>query len=286
MNWTKAETDIYNDALKLVEKNNKLMARMYLKTQKEIAEKLKKFYLLTSPTDSQQYQAARLAEIFKDINKRLTLLTGLGQKQIEDAFLDQYKAVFNSYSYALGEYAGLLPLSMVSESVIKAGLSKPIGKYNFKDYGRYAKKKLQEDLREQIAISLNKGEGPAKLSKRLEDIFGSAISRHTATARTELLKSYSLAQEEGVNQAEELGIEFKFKWLGRNDFKIVNGKKIHRERPAHRALNDTYAKKGKDGKYYFYGLGCKGTSPRLFTGPNSAAMNVNCRCRRLNIPVV
>ena len=277
MTLSQAETDIYEQALKAVEKNNKLLARMYLKTQKDIAEKLKQFFLSVDPSSSQQYQAQRLSEIFKDINKRLTLLTGLSTKQIEESFLEQYKTVFNNYSYTLGEYAGLLPLSMVSEAVIKKALLDPIGNYNFKQFADYAKKTLIEDLREQIAISLNKGENPAKLAKRLNDIFGDAISRHTATARTELLKAYSLAQEEAVNQAEDLGIKFKFKWLGRND---------GRERPAHIALNGTYAKKAEDGEYYFYGLGCKGTSPRLFEGANSAAMNINCRCRRLNIPVI
>lgn len=277
MNWVQAEKEIYNKALKAVEKTNQSLIRVYLITQKEIEQQLKQFYLTVDPSSSKQYQAQRLSEIFKDINKRLTILTGLTTKQIEDAFLNQYKTIFNSYSYALGEYAGLLPLSMVSEAVIKKALMDPIGNYNFKQFGTYARKKLTEDLREQIAIALNKGEGPAKLSKRLNNIFGDAIARHTATARTELLKSYSLAQEEAVSQAEDLGIEFKFKWLGRND---------GRERPAHIALNGTYAKKAKDGKYYFYGMGCRGTSPRLFEGGNSAAMNIQCRCRRLNIPVI
>jgi len=281
MNWTQSETEIYNAALASVEANNKALARMYLKTQKEIADKLKQFFLSVDPSWSKQYQAQRLSEIFKEINTRLSVLTKLTTRQIEDAYLSTYKDVFKAYSYNLGEYAGLLPLSVASEKLIIAGLSEPIGNYNFKQFATYARETLTADLREQVSISLLKGENPVKLAKRLESIFGDAIARHAATARTELLKAYSLSQEESVNQAEDQGIKFKFKWLGRND---------GRERSSHIALNGTFAKLNtKDGKSYFHGGGCKGTSPRLFvteTGGNPAAMNANCRCRRLNIPIV
>lgn len=277
MTWSQSETDIYEQALKAVEDNNKLLARMYLKTQKDIAEKLKQFFLSVDPSSSKQYQAQRLSEIFKDINKRLTILTGLSTKQIEDAFLDQYKTVFNSYSYALGEYADLLPLSMVSEAVIKKALMDPIGNYNFKQFGTYARKKLTEDLREQIGISLSKGEGPAKLAKRLNEVFGNGISRHTSTARTELLRSFSLAQDESVLQAIEQGIEFQYIWKANLDGRV---------RESHAQENGKKAKILKNGMPEFTVGASKGTGPRLLNGPDQAKQCINCRCRRLNQPVI
>jgi hypothetical protein len=275
MNWSDSETEIYNKAMAKVEATNKALARVYLKTQKEIADKLKQFFLSVDPSWSKQYQAQRLSEIFKEINTRLTVLTKITTKQMEEAYLSTYTDVFKSYSYNLGEYVGILPLSIASEKLILQGLADPIGNYNFKQFQGYTRETLISDLKEQVGISLLKNEGPVKLAKRLESIFGDSIARISSTARTELLKSFSLAQEESVRQAEEQGISFKFRWLGRND---------GRERESHIALNGTYAHLEKDGKYYFYAGGCKGTSPRLFKGPKQGAQNIQCRCRRINEP--
>lgn len=276
MTWSQAETDIYEQALANVADNNKALARMYLKANKEISDKLKQFLLTIDPSWSAQYQAKRLSDIFKEINKRLSVLSKLTEKQIEEAYLQQYKAVLDSYSFELGKYFDLLPLEVVSNKMIMDTLnSVKITDYSFRDYSGYARKVLQDDLKEQISISILEGENPNMLAKRLKEVFGDAIARHTATARTEVLKAFSLSQEEAISQAEDLGITFKFKWSGNND---------GRERPAHIALNGKYATKEDDGKSYFYGQGCKGTSPRLFTGNKSAGMNINCRCRRMSIP--
>lgn len=277
MSWSTAETEIYNKALANVETTNKQLARVYLKVQKEISDKLKQFYNSADPSWSKEYQAKRLADLFKEINKRLTLLTKIETQKIESAFLDQYKTTFETYSYNMGEYLGVLPLSISPESLIMASLNEKIGQYSFLKSMTEKQALLREQLQDAVGISISKGEGPVKLLARLKETFDTGISRYMSTARTEMLKAYSISQEESIKQAEEQGIKFRSKWLGRND---------GRERESHIALNGTYAKLAKDGNYYFYAGGCKGVSPRLFVGLKSASQNVNCRCRRLNIPVV
>ncbi len=135
---------------------------------------------------------------------------------------------------------------------------------------------LRDALRESVALSIAQGEGPVKLAKRLKEAFDSGLMRTITTARTELLKSFSLAQIESVHQAQDLGIEFSFQWLGRPD---------GRERPSHVALNNTFAKEfTKKGDPIFYAGASKGPAPRLMVGKDQAAQVVNCRCRRQNIP--
>lgn len=283
MNWIDAERLIYELALKNTERTNRAIVRVYLTVQKEIEDELKRFFLTIDPNASKQYQAARLAEIFKTINQRLTALTGITADKIEQAFLGQYQDIFNTYAYNFGEYyaaatltGNMLPFSMVSESVIKAALNEKIGEYSFRKSMQTKQTILRQQLREAVATSITKGESTAKLTERLMEAFNSGISRYTATARTEMLKAYSLSQEASYAQAEELGIKLSAPmWLGSND---------GRERAAHVALNNTYARLEKDGKYYFHGSGCKGTGPRLFTGPKSAGMNIQCRCRALRMP--
>lgn len=283
MNWADSETEIYEQALASVEACNKRIAKVYLLVQKEISDELKQFYLSVNPSWSAQYQAQRLSDIFETINMRLSAFTGFTTDRIESAFLGQYQDTFNNYAYNLCDYYStpgsfpLLPFSQVDESVIKAALNEKVGEYSFLDSMADKQATLQQQLREAVAISITKGEGIVDLVNRLQEAFDSGISRYVATARTEMLKSYSLAQEEATRQARgEMGITFSYQWLGFPD---------GRERPSHLALNNTFAKIDKDGNPYFIGGGCRGSSPRLFVGLKSAAMNVNCRCRRLNIPM-
>jgi SPP1 gp7 family putative phage head morphogenesis protein len=195
---------------------------------------------------------------------------------MEEAYLGTYKDVFNSYSYNLGEYAGILPLSIASEKLILQGLADPIGNYNFKQFQGYARETLISDLKEQVGISLLKGENPVKLAKRLETIFGDSIKRITATSRTELLRAYSVAQDESITQALEMGIEFKYVWRARLDSRV---------RDSHRAENGKKADIDKNGMPVFTVGQSKGTGPRLLYGPDQAKQTISCRCRRLNVPV-
>jgi hypothetical protein len=50
-------------------------------------------------------------------------------------------------------------------------------------------------------------------------------------------------------------------------------------------MNGKYAKVNKDGMPEFKVGQSKGTAPRLLVGVDSASQNINCRCRRLNIPL-
>lgn len=288
MNWVAAEKEIFDNALKSVEKTNRALIRVYLITQKEIEEELKQFFLTVDPSWSKQYQAQRLTEIFKAINIRLSALTKISTETIEKAFLREYQDTFNNYAYELSTaYTGMavidpglfvsLPFSIQPESVIRAALNKKIGSYNFLGQMNENTATLRQQLREAVAISIQKGESPAKLAKRLDAEFGKLLSKTIRTSRTEMLKAFSLAQEESVDQARDMGIEFTYIWLGRDD---------GRERASHIALNNTYPSSfTTSGKPMFRAGNSSGYGPRLLKGKDSAAQNIQCRCRRLNVPM-
>jgi hypothetical protein len=288
MNWIAAEKQIFEDALKAVEKTNQALIRVYLITQKEIEAELKQFYLSVDPSWTKQYQAARLTEVFKTISIRLKALTGISTEKIEQAFLRVYQDTFNNYAYNLSDvYTGFssvsagefvaLPFSIQPEATILAALNKKIGSYNFLGQMNENTALMRQQLREAVAVSIQKGEGPRKLAKRLDDIFGSDLSKSIRTARTEMLKAFSLAQDEAMDEAREMGIEFTYIWLGRDD---------GRERASHVVLNNTYPKSfSTSGKPIFKAGSSSGYGPRLLKGSDSAAQNIQCRCRRLNIPM-
>lgn len=284
MNWAYGEQLIYEQALRRVEEANKAIALVYLNVQKEIADELKQFYLSIDPSWSAQYQAQRLSEIFSTINTRLSAFTGFTTSRIESAFLGQYQDTFNNYAYDLSDYYSkpgafpILPFSMPDESVIRAALNEKIGEYSFLNSMADKQADLQQALREAVAVSVAKGEGVVALTNRLQETFDSGISKYVTTARTELLKAYSLSQEEVTRQArDEMGIEFSYQWLSAAD---------GRTRPAHAAANGKFAKNFKeDGTPIFYIGASHGSGPRLLVGMDQAAQNINCRCRKLCWPL-
>lgn len=284
MNWLDAERVIYENALANVESTNKALVRVYLTVQAEITDELKQFYLSVNPSWSAQYQAQRLTEIFNTVNTRLSAFTGFTTNRIEGAFLGQYQDTFNNYAYDLSDYYSkpgafpILPFSMPDESVIRAALNEKIGEYSFLNSMADKQADLQQALREAVAVSVAKGEGVVALVDRLKETFDSGISKYVTTARTELLKAYSLSQEEVTRQArDEMGIEFSYQWLSAAD---------GRTRPAHAAANGKFAKNFKeDGTPIFYIGASHGSGPRLLVGNDMIAQNVNCRCRRLNVPM-
>jgi SPP1 gp7 family putative phage head morphogenesis protein len=296
-NWTESETEIYEAALSAVEKQNKQLARVFIKVQKEITDELKQFFISIDPSWSKQYQAQRITELFKTFNKRLSALSGIATDEIEKAFLETYQSTFYTYAYNMCDYyAGmsgfmgfaLLPFQPTNEAAIMAALTDKIGEYSFLRSMYEKRMDLQSALREEIAAAIAKGEGPLVLAKKLKDVFDSGLMRYVTTARTEMLKAYSIAQDEAVSQAQEMGIEFTYMWSS-----AIDG----RTRTGHAKENGQYAKV-KNGKPYFtvdvyrkikgvpvlVGT-ASGPGPRMLTGPYAAESNINCRCRRLNIPM-
>jgi hypothetical protein len=296
-NWSESETEIYEAALSAVEKQNKQLARVFIKAQKEIADELKQFFISVDPTWSQQYQAQRLSELFKMFNKRIAALSGIATTEIEKAFLETYQSTFYNYAYNLCDYyAGmsfapgftLLPFQPTSEAAIMAALTDKIGEYSFLRSMYEKRMDLQSALRESVSVAIAKGEGPLVLAQKLKEVFNAGLMRYVTTARTEMLKAYSIAQDEAVSQAQEMGIEFTYMWSS-----AIDG----RTRTGHARENGQYAKV-KNGKPYFtvdvyrkikgvpvlVGT-ASGPGPRMLTGPYAAESNINCRCRRLNIPM-
>jgi len=282
MSWTQSELDIYNRALANVEATNKTLARAYILMQKEIADKLKQFYISIDPSWTQQYQAQRLTELFKQIDIKLSALTGLTTTEIERAYLRQFRSTFYCYAfdlsgyYATGNEYPVLPFSTLNNRAIIASLDEQIGANSFRDIVRNQQTALRESLREQVALSAGLGESIPQLTARLDAIFGSSISRVATTARTELLTALSLAQEQAVSEARAMGINFDYVWTGRADA---------RERDSHRAMNNKKAREFYPNGDPMFKVGASiGIGPRLLTGPDQAAQNINCRCRRANIP--
>jgi len=285
MNWSNSETSIYNQALKNVEKTNKQLASMTVKIQKEVISKINQFYLSVDPTWTDAYKTKRVEEIIKQSDRYLSLLSKYFITTLTAGYVLNYISTFSGYGKIITPLAGE-SIKIISEKEILKNLYRTIGDFNFLKHEKEVAETLRSKLQDMVKSAVDRGINPKKLEKELAEEFGKHILRHQATARTELLTAYSIAQEESISQAEGQGIRFRFKWKGNDQMIKVGNKMVHRERETHRKLNDTYAVYDKkDDKYYFHASGCKGTGPRLFSGEKAAGENINCRCRKLCIPV-
>lgn len=298
MNFTESENIIWESALKNTEKTAQQVARVYMQVSSEISKELEAFFKIADPSWSKQYQAERLKRIFEELTVRFEVLTGLERDIITKSYIKQYYDVYYNYAFSYSEFATgfnmlsqnqflLLPFSIQPESVILASLNEKVGEFSFLRSTRSAQINLKNQLREAVAVSIQKGESVAQLSQRLRQEFNSGITRYVTTARTEMLKAFSIAQEESSIEAEDLGIDCTYVWKSAHDIRtrrghaIADGQvaEIVKGRP--RFKIQVWRTRNKAPVY----MGdCQGPAPRLLTGRLQAEANINCRCRRITIP--
>lgn len=116
----------------------------------------------------------------------------------------------------------------------------------------------------EIAQGLIAGEGYSTIAKRIEKQLGFASKKARLVARTEAGRSRSIAAEKVLEEASKHAKMTKV-WASMLD---------HRVRMTHRILDGKEA--DKNGLFHYKAN--KTTAPRLWVGPDSAALSIQCRC--------
>lgn len=116
----------------------------------------------------------------------------------------------------------------------------------------------------EIAQGLIAGEGYSTIAKRIEKQLGFSAKKAKLVARTEVGRSRSIAAEKVFAEATKHATMTKV-WASMLD---------HRVRMTHRTLDGKEADKGG----LFHYKSNKTTAPRLWVGPDSAALSIQCRC--------
>ena len=116
----------------------------------------------------------------------------------------------------------------------------------------------------EIAQGLIAGEGYSTIAKRIEKQLGFSAKKAKLVARTETGRSRSIAAEKVLAEASNYAKMTKV-WASMLD---------NRVRMTHRMLDGKEA--DKDG--LFHHKANKTSAPRLWVGPDSAALSIQCRC--------
>jgi len=283
------EREIYNLALKNVTKANRNIARIYLETFEKIEQQLaaqasKIFVGNVRLLDN----AIRLEQLQFQIQQDLRAMNVKVARTISSNYIQNFENTYYRTGYNVETEVNLgkgfqnmangynLNYTILPREAIKASLDERIAGHTFKDRLVRDRDVLRFRTREKVAETLIEGLSPRELSRRLKEMdeaFAIGQARATTTARTELLRAYSIGQDDSANHAKSAGVEFTFSWSSTLDT---------RTRQDHVIMDKKEADRIEDGEPVFVlPDGSEGPGPRLI---GVASQDINCRCRRLNQP--
>jgi hypothetical protein len=277
------ETKIYNLAVKRTNKVKKKLSVLYQEAFERIEGKLATIRInKTEGLPISEFQEQRLERLLFQIDQELRRLristesairTGMFQN-LENTYLDtgyilerevNLGAAFSDLAFDVKFNYPVFP-----REVIQAALTDlRVGGHTFKDRMLREQRLLQYQVRQETAQAIIEGIPVREFEKHIatiKDAMGRGTARVQATARTEMLRAYSIGQQEAIDIAEDGGLEGDSVWGSTLDGKT---RKDH-------VIMDL-KKTDPDGLFTLPD-GSRGLYPRAET--LSAKESVNCRCRK------
>lgn len=206
----------------------------------------------------------RLKSLMKQINMVLDNLYDTNSSIITDHAKNSYDKAYNGLFYQLEVENGLiLDFTMLNPKVVEKAIQMPIEGLKLSER-LYDKHLYNLKLKTKGAITkgLIDGSGYRDIAKDISNIGVADYKQALRIAITEGGRLRSLAREDSYQEAVNLGIDLKKKWLSTLDGKT---------RCLHRALDGQV--KGIDEEFEISGY--TAFEPRLF---GVASMDIHCRC--------
>lgn len=286
------QRNIYNLQVSRVKDLNKRLTAIFEKTRDDIASQLVKYRTSVAKGGIvQPFKEERLVKLMGNLNKEIASLTGKTYNMIKRDYIKTYESTYYLETWAVEKSINTqlslgasysLNLPKLNTKTILAAFDKRVGGHILRDRTGRIRATTQYLLQEAVAQNLIEGQSVQALSKKLKmvnNVLESGLKNTERIARTELLKAYSLGQDEMRVEAEKSGVEFNYIWSATLDQKV---------RPDHAVVDNQEPSKMVDGQPVWNVGGVQMTSPRvplIETGSKAQASQViNCRCRRLNLP--
>lgn len=277
----------YNDALKEVTATNKELAKLYQSKLDDITKELAALKLQIDQgrfSDALASKQVRLQKLYDLIEEQVKELYRLQGVIMTSGYVDTFKSSYYQIGFAIEKevnnvlleeatYSYSLNYPQISNAYARSQLNILIGGYTFKERQGIDRLIMQGQLRDIINNATRDGLTPQQVAKELQkidDVFTKNRNKAITTARTELLRAYSIATEESGLIALDRGVDIDKIWDATLD---------GRTRPAHAKADQQKADENG-----FFRVGSERTlGPRM---PGlSAGNSINCRCRAVFIPV-
>lgn len=213
---------------------------------------------------------AELRHIAEQINVDYQELYKEIQKLLQESYIDNY--LLSGYLYEMfasqqAEQQISMGYTIPSINTVNQAILNPIKELTLPVLLNNHRNEVIRKINIAIAQSIQAGESYGTLAERLEKELGFSSTKAKRVARTEAHKVQVQSRIDSAAQAEEHADLTKV-WNSVLDMQV---------RTSHRALDDVEA--DENGDFTFRGNKAKG--PGLFVGPNSASLNINCRCQIL-----
>lgn len=192
---------------------------------------------------------------------------------------EQYQEAFYRHAYAIDQSGGMsLNWGLVPEEAVEEAMKSPFSKLSSSKALRESRTATVEKVRQEIGLSIIRGDSYEVLGNRIDSILGITVSGNKAThtgkgasyrslmvARTEGQRVLVDGHEKATAKAREMGCDIETIWDATLD---------GRTRPSHGAL-DGKPKDDPDKGWFVPEIGW--VSAPLHSGV--AGFDINCRCR-------
>lgn len=269
---------IVMDQFEIDDRLDKLLAQAESDIEKVFAKRLKTILYQISEMYRKYEKNGELS--FTELNKYNRFQKEM--KLIADMLTDHYREVIKIIEeqqetqyvakYLLTAYLLQMSVSDATEmgfsipttEVIQAVLLNPIAELTLPKVMERHRGELIHRINIEIAQGLLAGESYSQLASRLERRLGMSATKARLVARTEGGRARSLAAEQ-VNEVASQYVDSVKVWASSLD---------NRVRKSHRSLDGKEADKNGVFKYKKNFT----TAPRLWVGPDAAALSIQCRC--------
>lgn len=281
---------LYERVLRYIDNVEERIIELYQESHERILEKLAKYR-----QDAQAgmvppaFEQARLNELLMQIESETNALQTRLYGEVRTSYAQIYGGTYYESAYNYERAVNQLGMNesytlnfpALDTQAVSASFDARVGGLTFLDRIERDGVVMRFRLQEAVSRTIIEGQTVESLKKRLQlldDVYAMEEAKATMTARTELLRAYSLGHEHSSSEASEAGVEFEYIWDAALD---------GRTRPEHRAADGKRAEI-KEGLPAFSVGGCLFSSPRVLhpanQGLKTAAQIVNCRCRRVDAP--
>ena len=219
----------------------------------------------------------RLATLEKKIFKEINKLTGTTALKLKNALGNVYRETFYRTAYSLEvELQQKLAFGLLNPNTIERAINNPLDKYGagqkkdtlgFLIRNSRNQELLKSQIRSDLTQGLIRGEGYAKISKRLKDRLEIGASRAVRIAQTEAHRVQTEGRLDSLAHAQAKGVDLGYRWVATLD---------DRTRDLHQEMDGQEAEEIVDGRPLFVlPDGVKTEGPGL---SGIAEHDINCRC--------
>jgi len=282
------QTAIYNQSVKRTNTVKRKLAKLYTASFEKIEGQLAKIQIAKlEGVPVSEFQEQRLQRLLFQIDQEIRRLRLQTQSAIRVGMVGNFENTYLNSAYILEREVNLgtafqglkfdvkFNYPIVPREVIRAALTdERVAGHTFKDRMLRDQRLLQFQIREQTAQAVIEGIPIKEFEGRvatIKDQMGKATARVQATARTEMLRAYSIGQQEAIDLAEDGGLAGVKVWRATLD---------GRTREDHIDMDGVEA---DDKGIFTLPDGSTGEFPR--DSSLSAAESINCRCRELYEPL-